>query len=101
MSKYIDASLFVEMQIYDEGYEEWSIWNGTIEDLLNQWTEQGCPPTIEVGESEWVEVDDSVQPICSKCGMACSGIHRNADYSVVPTWNYCPNCGADMRSDNK
>lgn len=50
MSKYIDASLFVEMQIYDEGYEEWSIQNGTIEDLLNQWTEEGCPPPIEVSE---------------------------------------------------
>lgn len=48
-------------------------------------------------EGEWVEVDDSVQPICSKCGMACSGIHRNADYSVVPTWKYCPNCGARMK----
>lgn len=50
MSKYIDASLFVEMQIYDEGYEEWSMWNGTIEDLLNQWTDQGCPPAIEVSK---------------------------------------------------
>lgn len=48
-------------------------------------------------EGEWVKVDDSVQPICSKCGMSCSGIHRNADYSVVPTWKYCPNCGAKMR----
>lgn len=50
MSKYVDASLFVEMQLYDDEYEEWGVWNGTIEDLLNQWTEQGCPPTIEVSE---------------------------------------------------
>lgn len=50
MTKYIDADLYVEMQIYDDECEEWSLWNGTIEDLLNQWTEQGCPPTIEVSE---------------------------------------------------
>lgn len=50
MSKYIDASLFVEMQIYDDEHEEWSLWNGTIEDLLNQWTEEGCPTAIEVSE---------------------------------------------------
>ena len=50
MSKYIDADLYVEMQIYDDEHEEWSLWNGTIEDLLNQWTEEGCPPTIEVSE---------------------------------------------------
>ena len=56
MSKYIDADLCVEMQIYDDEHEEWSIWNGTIEDLLNQWTEQGCPPSADVVErkiGEW------------------------------------------------
>lgn len=97
MSKYIDADLYVEMQIYDDEHEDWKWWKGTIEDLLDQWTEEGCPLTIEYIEGEWVKVDDRVQPICSKCGMACSGIHRNADYSVVPTWKYCPNCGAKMR----
>lgn len=59
MSKYIDADLYVEMQIYDDEHEEWGKWQGTIEDLLNQWTEQGCPSTIEVSEDcisrEWVK----------------------------------------------
>ena len=50
MSKYIDADLYVEMQIYDDEHEEWGIWNGTIEELLDQWTEQGCPSTIEVSD---------------------------------------------------
>ena len=50
MSKYIDADLYVEMQIYDDEHEEWGKWQGTIEDLLNQWTEQGCPSTIEISE---------------------------------------------------
>ena len=59
MSKYIDADLYVEMQIYDDEHEEWTWWKGTIEDLLDQWTEEGCPPTIEVSEDcisrEWVK----------------------------------------------
>lgn len=50
MSKYIDADLLVEMQIYDDEHEEWGVWNGTIKELLDQWTEQGCPPIIEVSE---------------------------------------------------
>ena len=51
MSKYIDADLYVDMQIYDEQHEEWGVWHGTIEDLLNQWTEQGCPLSIEINEN--------------------------------------------------
>lgn len=50
MSKYIDAELYVEMQIYDDEHEDWKWWKGTIEDLLDQWTEEGCPTTIEVSE---------------------------------------------------
>ena len=54
MGKYIDADLYVEMQIYDDEHEEWSIWNGTIEELLDQWTEEGCPTPIEVSEGNQV-----------------------------------------------
>lgn len=50
MSKYIDKDLYVEMQIYDDEHEEWGWWKGTIEELLDQWTEQGCPTPIEVSE---------------------------------------------------
>ena len=48
MSKYIDADLYVEMQIYDDEHEEWSWWNGTIEELLDQWTEEGCPSAVDI-----------------------------------------------------
>lgn len=60
--------------------------------------DKGEPYVIRpVRLGEWIEKEDGLQPICSKCGMSCSGIHRNADYSVVPTWKYCPNCGAKMK----
>ena len=51
MRKYIDADSYVEMQIYDEQHEEWEWWKGTIEELLDQWTEQGCPSIIEIAEN--------------------------------------------------
>lgn len=63
MSKYIDADLYVETQIYDDEHEEWSIWKGTIEELLDQFTEEGCPSTVDivtckeckhVSKSQWV-----------------------------------------------
>ena len=59
MSKYIDADLYVEMQIYDDEHEDWLWWKGSIEELLDQWTEEGCPTPIEVSEDcisrEYVE----------------------------------------------
>ena len=94
MSKYIDADLYVEMQLYDDEYEEWGVWNGTIEDLLNQWTEEGCPPPIEVSErtGEWIRKTVTVDDIpftgeeCSNCNF----------WKNMGIWNYCPNCGAKM-----
>ena len=63
MSKYINTDLYVEMQLYDEQYEEWDIWNGTIEDLLNQWTEQGCRPTIEIVRCKECKFRDNSQRV--------------------------------------
>lgn len=86
MSKYIDAGLYVEMQIYDDENEEWSLWDGTIEDLLNQWTEQGCPPAIEASErtGHWIYGNGNGK--CSICGQKKS-----------MGWdNYCGYCGAEM-----
>lgn len=91
MSKYIDADLYVEMQIYDDEHEEWSIWNGTIEELLDQYTEQGCPPSADVVERKrgcWrtVKHHDETFWKCSQCEM----LHKYAS-------NYCSSCGSDMR----
>lgn len=95
MSRYIDADLYVEMQIYDEEHEERRKWKGTIEDLLDQWTEQGCPPTVEhkTGEWKWSALDCSWE--CSRCNC----VFEEFDYK--PEYNYCPNCGADMRGEEE
>ena len=71
MSKYIDADLYIEMQICDDEHEEWGVWNGTIEELLDQWTVQGCPQTMvdivrckdckHRVKSQWVENLDGTE----------------------------------------
>lgn len=30
----------------------------------------------------------------------CSNCHCAVEESVKPKWNYCPNCGADMREED-
>ena len=74
MSKYIDADLYVEMQIYDDEHEDWKWWKGTIEDLLDEWTEEGCPPTIEASEEQSSKLkvcDYYYKGYCSKYDDGC------------------------------
>ena len=82
MSKYIDADLHVEMQIYDDEHEEWGIWQGTIEGLLNQWTEQGCPSTIEVSE-------DCISRADLRMSLARPLKNNNADEMYWKGWHDC------------
>lgn len=37
------------------------------------------------------------KPICSVCGESCVGLHA-FDYKLT---DFCPNCGADMRSESR
>jgi hypothetical protein len=53
-------------------------------------------PTVDaapVVRGEWLE-DDSVPGMayCSSCKKSCAAIYN---------FNYCPSCGADMRSDGQ
>lgn len=55
------------------------------------------PPAnvIELRKGTWIDVNDNpldVRMKCSVCGVIDTPLAR---------WNFCPNCGADMRkSDN-
>ena len=44
-------------------------------------------------QGKWIESDvpESILVKCSICGFHCGAI----------TYNFCPNCGADMREDGK
>ena len=61
-----------EPQFYDED----DCWNGRV-------------------HGEWVTVNDVLDVyICDQCGEI---------YQIqnIPMWHFCPNCGADMRKENK
>ena len=92
MSKYIDADLYVETQIYDDEHEEWGEWQGTIEDLLNQWTEQGCPSTIEVSE-------DCISRADLRMRLARPLENNNADEMYWKGWHDCTVAGETSIAD--
>ena len=95
MARLIDADAFLEAlenadadvcETYPDFYCDWGFSRKAIEDLLLN------IPTIEakpVVHGEWDFIGD-YDSRCSVCGEEyCIG--PNEDY------NFCPNCGADMR----
>lgn len=44
-------------------------------------------------QGEWIKEEDRVYSKCSLCGF------KYADYGIL--FDYCPNCGADMRGDRE
>lgn len=95
----IDAENFLEAlenadadvcETYPDFYCDWGFSRKAIEDLLLN------IPTIEakpVVHGEWIRLNEhSFRPVCSECEYYGSAI----DAPVNP-FNFCPNCGADMR----
>jgi rubrerythrin len=89
MAEYIDANKKVTIQVYDDMTEEWHKKKYTIAEVLDKWTDEGCPrPTaIPVKHGVWI-IDKSKSLMCSKCGTLL-------DEAQKPS-RYCPNCGAKM-----
>lgn len=87
--KWINAKQQVTVTIYDEEHEEHLDKIMTVEEMLDTYTNEGCPTMYSNPKRKKVKwINDQ----CSNCG-----------YSVYP-WNntpYCPNCGAKMIGDEK
>ena len=65
--------------------------------------EKDCP-LIEVPErkhGEWEAVSEDLI-ICTscKCGFLLPYSNRIEEAKEIYGWNYCPNCGADLRGDS-
>ena len=74
----IDNAPTVEITDYDTGYQD------GLEDGLNDIRPQG----------EWIKHSTYKDVlICSKC--------NHGSNQVYDTFNFCPNCGADMRGEEK
>lgn len=52
---------------------------------------------IELKRGRWIDNEDELPKTCSNCGMVCTSITLNTDMQTTANWNYCPECGSDMR----
>ena len=64
MAKYIDADTVVSMPFLDDSYsiEKHTVETDTIENLLDRFTNEGCPEpadVVEVKHGEWMSVPDT------------------------------------------
>lgn len=95
--KWINAEQKVIVTIYDEEHEEHLVKMMSVEEMLDTYTNDGCPTMYsnpERKKGEWIfNPSDAIEmmftkPKCSECGF------ESADGG-----NFCSNCGADMRGE--
>ena len=97
MGRLINADTIVHYQTYDDEHEEFSEHESTIEDFLDEMTDEGCPNPVDavpVVHGHWIKFgvsdkDGNHQYRCSVC--ECEEIH-----SPLVKVSYCWNCGARM-----
>lgn len=65
--KLINADKKVTVQMYDDYNEEWYMSTMTIREYLDRYTEEGCPPAVEVAESD--PCSDCQEFDCYGCGL--------------------------------
>ena len=85
MSRYIDADL-LKQAIFAKWY--------TCEEIDETIDQQPTADVREVVHGEWeytgISEDINDMYMCSNCKM----------FVYSKKWNYCPNCGADMRKED-
>ena len=95
--RYIDADKLKDIKFNSISNDKYGIyrmgWNDAIDAVVDN------EPTADVRENvrgEWQPIE--VQPYFKKhfdTSVACSVCHRKGN----KRWNFCPNCGADMRGE--
>lgn len=90
--KWINVEQPITVTIYDEEHEEHLVKTMTVEEMIDAYTNEGCPTIYSNPEQEsikWIPhksvfggLDERVYT-CNKCGY-------NIGFHVE---NFCPNCG--------
>lgn len=112
--KWINAEQQVTVTIYDEEHEEHFVKTMTVEEMLDTYTNEGCPTMYSNPEQKgkWIPVDSFSafggdeamwmaygNPVafyyCSECKEQA---YAGEDGESLLT-DFCPFCGADMRCD--
>jgi hypothetical protein len=88
MSRYIDADKLIEDVRRKRGLHE--IIKGVIYSFLH---DAPTADVVEVKRGKWkVDETHDYEPYCSLCGH---------EPIAGEKYNYCPDCGADMRGDKR
>ena len=98
MSRYIDADEL--KKVFSDGYEAFA------ETLCEIVDAQPTADVVEVKHGEWIERNvtqdrrDAKIPEwqSAKCSV-CGKYHTTPYMYYFTNYDYCPNCGADMRGD--
>ena len=94
MARYIDADMLKEL--IDGGYDiDFSETPETKAELLNMIDYQDTADVRENVHGNWVGIDDDPCETfeCDRCGFVLE------DWILGAFYNFCPNCGADMRGE--
>lgn len=92
MSRYIDADELM-LRINMHGTNKFGMLDEDIREFINNL------PTADVRENvhgRWVENGTYLGKLRFKCS-ACQEDMAVSTVMLKPIWNFCPNCGADMR----
>ena len=103
--KWINAEQQVTVTIYDEEHEEHIDRIMTVEEMLDKFTNEGCPTMYSNPErktGKWIVSDDRCWHTCPFCDAdidVSMGTGVYVDNDEVNYVNYCPNCGARMEAE--
>ena len=90
-----------KLDLIDRGqiqYTWWELPDGKFTDGVTLQSLIRLMPSIDavpIVRGHW-NIDKSFMPFISTCSE-CGAVY---DIDGVFEWNYCPNCGADMRGEN-
>ena len=100
MGRLINADTIVHYQTYDDEHEEFSEHESTIEDFLDEMTDEGCPKTVDavpVRHGRWITHEVQINGYAyAICECTVCGARRP---TILFPLAYCPNC--DARMDGK
>ena len=94
--KWIDAEKKLTITVFDEEHEEHIDKVMSVEEILDTYTNEGCPSIYSNPErktGKWLPDNNNYYEerfVCSEC----KGNFKVATCMGKPMWKFCPNCGS-------
>lgn len=95
--KWINAEQQVTVIIYNEEHEEHLKKVMTIEEMIDTYTNEGCPTTYSSPQKKGTWEEYVISRLGGESGEFCRC--SECGYEGSPYWSFCPGCGADMREE--